>query len=122
MVQDLESDIKNGKIGEIMELEEDKIKCDCGEWAKPHKFHLEGFIVRGWKCPKCKEEYFSGDIEKVLLLNKLKKRPLSVKVGKLGESQIVRIPKEVGAAVGLKVGKKVLVYPESRDTIRIKVK
>jgi hypothetical protein len=72
-----------------MELEKDKIRCDCGEWARPHKFHIEGFIVRGWKCPKCEEEYFSGDIEKVLLLNKLKKHPLAVKVGKLGESKII---------------------------------
>lgn len=105
-----------------MELEKDKIKCDCGTWAKPHKFHIEGFLVRGWRCPKCKEEYYSGDIEKVLMLNKLKKRPLSVKVGKLGESWIVRIPKDICTVVGLKVGKKVLVYPESRDSIKIKIK
>jgi hypothetical protein len=103
-----------------MKLEKDKIRCDCGEWAKPHKFHIEGFIVRGWKCPKCEEEYFSGDIEKVLLLNKLKKHPLAVKVGKLGESKIIRIPKEIGIAVGLKVGKEVLIYPEDQKSIKIK--
>lgn len=106
----------------MKEITEQKIKCTkCGEWASPKKFHLEGFMVRGWKCPKCKEEYLSGDVEKILLINKLKKKPLAVKVGRLGESVIIRIPKEIGIAVGLKIGEKILIYPEDQKSIKIEV-
>lgn len=103
-------------------LTEQKLKCDCGEWASPKTFKVEGFKVRGWFCKKCKEIWYSDDINQVLMMNKLKKQPIAVKVGRLGESQIVRIPKDICTAVGLKVGKKVLVYPNSRDTIEIKIR
>jgi len=104
------------------DLTEDEIPCDCGEWASPKTFHVEGFVVRGWQCSKCKEVWYSDDINQVLMMRKLKKQPIAVKVGKLGESQIIRIPKEVGVAVGLKTGREVLIYTEDQKNIKIKVK
>ncbi len=104
------------------DITEQKLECDCGEWASPKTFKVEGFKVRGWFCKKCKEIWYSDDINQVLMMRKLKKQPIAVKVGRLGESEIVRIPKEVGIAVGLKVGEEVLIYPENPKNIRIKIK
>ena len=106
----------------MRDITEQKLKCDCGEWASPKSFRVEGFTVRGWQCDKCKEIWYSDDINQVLMMRKLKKQPVAVKVGKLGESQIVRIPKEIGVAIGLKVGKEVLIYPEDQKSIKIKIK
>jgi len=106
----------------MRDITEQKLKCDCGQWASPKTFHIEGFTVRGWQCSKCKEIWYSDDINQVLIMRKLKRQPISVKIGKLGESQIVRIPKEIGIAVGLKVGEEVLIYPEDQKNIKIKIK
>jgi len=103
-------------------LTEQKLKCDCGEWASPKTFHVEGFVVRGWQCTKCNEIWYSDDINQVLMMKKLKKQPIAVKVGRLGKSQIIRIPKEIGVAVGLKVGREVLIYTEGQNSIKIKIK
>ena len=106
----------------MRDITEQKLKCDCGEWASPKTFKVEGFTVRGWECKKCREIWYSDDINQVLMMRKLKKQPVAVKVGMLGESHIIRIPKEVCLAIGLKVGEEVLIYPEDPKSIKIKIK
>ena len=75
---------------------------------------IEGFKVRCWECIKCKETLLHPeDAQKMLVFNKLR-RGLSVKIGKLGSSLIIRFPKEVidfynvskGEKITLKVGNK----------------
>ena len=62
-------------------------------------FRIEGFEVRGWRCPKCGE-----DAEIYLLHKKLQKEPAKAKVGVLGKSMVLRIKKEIAEALGLKKG------------------
>lgn len=57
-------------------------------------FH--GFKIASWKCPICKEViYDAKDIQPILQYNKLKvsKKGLTVTVGMLGSSKVMRIPK-----------------------------
>lgn len=69
--------------------------CECGTWMKKKLFTLAGVRVRGWECPKCGESILHPeDTQYALVLNKLK-RGIPVKVGELGNSLILRIPKEV---------------------------
>lgn len=63
---------------------------------KSVKDNFHGFMVEGWKCPACDEIiYDEKAIHPILEYNKLKKskKGLTVTVGKLGESKILRIPK-----------------------------
>lgn len=98
-----------------------KIRCECGKWAKPKTFNVEGFWVRGWQCPKCDRIEYSDDINRVLMINKLKKQHLRVKVGVLGQSKIVRMPKELLEVVDLAKGETIDIYPESPRKIAIEV-
>ncbi len=57
--------------------------------------------VKGWKC-SCGEEYFdSEDAQRILLLNKLKNKGFELKLNRVKSNLILRIPKEVGKAMGL---------------------
>ncbi len=102
-----------------MELTKDRIQCDCGEWSNPHKFLIDGFIVRGWLCPKCKEEIYSADIEQVLVLNKLKKMGIQVKIGSLKNGPYMRFPKELFSIVHK--GDIATVRAKSKDEFLIKI-
>lgn len=75
-----------------MKLEKDKIKCVCGEFAKPKIFNVEGFKIKGWECVKCGRIEYSDEINKVLTIKKLKKQPISVRVGTLGFIRIYKNP------------------------------
>lgn len=82
------------------------MKCLCGAIAKPAKVRVEGYMVRAWKCSKCKEEYLdSGDAEFILLMKKMQRKAVTAKIGVLGDSFIVRIPKEIAEALKLTRGK-----------------
>lgn len=81
----------------------------CCVVMRKQAFAMAGFRVRGWKCPKCREEIYLGeDINKVLVYNKLKKG-IPVKIGSLGSSLVMRIPKEISSAFGIKKGKEVIL-------------
>lgn len=74
----------------------DGMKCSCGEIANLTYTNIDGYKIKAWKCEVCGEEYLdSADAEFLLLMKKLKKKPHSAKVGLLGESYIIRIPKEI---------------------------
>ena len=71
-------------------------KCTkCNSSMSKKTLVVEGIKVRGWECSKCKDTVLHPeDAQKMLLISKLK-RGLSVKIGALGSSLVVRIPKEI---------------------------
>lgn len=101
-------------------MKKEKMKCvKCDEWAEETEIVVDGFKMRAWKCSECGEEYLhSEDAEKALILNKYKKG-IKVRVGTLGESMIVRIPKELAHALGMTKGKEVEI--KSKDAKHIEV-
>ncbi len=101
-------------------MKKEKMKCvKCGGWAEETTLTVDGFRMRAWKCGACGEEYLHPeDAERALVLNKYKKG-IKVKVGTLGESTIVRIPKELASALGLRKGKEVEI--KSKDAKHIEV-
>jgi len=83
------------------------MRCSCGAMASPGKTNIDGYTVRCWKCQKCQQEYLdSGDAEFVLLAKKLAHKPLTAKIGTLGNSYILRIPKEIAELLRLTKGKR----------------
>lgn len=99
-------------------MRKDKTKClKCKVMMKNEIFNIKGFKVRGYKCPKCKDEvYFGDDLNKVLVYNKLKKG-IPVKVGVLGSSLVMRIPKEVSEALDIKKGRKVVLKIKDNELV-----
>ena len=87
----------------------------CGKMALEAKLTFQGHEIDGWKC-KCGGEYFHPEqAQRILLLNKLRNSKFEVKVGQIRSNLIVRIPKEVGEALGLrKGGEMVLGVSEGR--------
>jgi len=55
-------------------------------------------------------------------MKKLKKQPLSVRVGTLGLSKFIRTPKEIQHLTRLKKGEEVIIYPESTNKVILKLK
>ncbi|MFC1752555.1 AbrB/MazE/SpoVT family DNA-binding domain-containing protein [Thermoproteota archaeon] len=91
--------------------------CNSNVNAKRQVFNIMGFKVRGWKCPKCGEEYYEGDdINKVLVYNKLKKG-IPVKVGALGNSLVMRLPKEVSSVFDIKKGQEVVLRVKDKELV-----
>ena len=85
------------------------MKCACGKHAKYVK-HLKfnGYDIDGWKCSSCKEAYLNPQkAELILLFNKLKHQKFHVKLSQVKSNLILRIPKEVSDALGLKKGEEV---------------
>ena len=81
------------------------MKCVmCGSTAVPATLRFQGSEIKGWKC-KCGEEYFEPEMaERILLLNKLKKQKVQIKVGQIRSNMILRIPKAMAEALGIKKG------------------
>jgi hypothetical protein len=98
----------------------EKMKCvKCDDWAEETTVVVDGFKMRAWRCSECREEYLHPeDAEKALILNKYKKGK-KVKIGKLGESTIVRIPKELAQALGFTKGTEVKI--KSKDAKHIEL-
>lgn len=82
------------------------IKCSCGANAKPFMTDFEGFEVNGWKCEKCKEEYLDPrELNPILKLKKLEKEnTLKAKVGVVGNSYTIRVPKPLIDAYHVRKG------------------
>lgn len=98
------------------------MKCACGALAQPTRIKIDGYGVRAWKCPKCKEEYLdSGDAEFLLIMKKLQKKGITAKIGVLGNSFIVRIPKEIAEILKLAKGKKALLSMNAPNNLTISV-
>jgi len=93
----------------------------CNSLMKKKNLIIEGVSVRGWECMKCKDTVLHPeDAQRMLLLSKLKKG-LPVKIGELGESLIVRIPKEMAELYRLSKGEKVVMKAEDEKKIELDI-
>ncbi len=91
-----------------MEFENLKLKCECGGKMEKMTTDWKGIEVRGWKCSKCDEELINpADAQKALELERARKKNLlTVKLRKVGKSNIVTIPQPLIDADNLKAGQK----------------
>jgi hypothetical protein len=82
---------------------------------------VEGIQIRSWKCNKCKEIILHpDDAQKMLIFNKIKKG-IPVKVGSLGESLIIRFPKEVANFYKITKGGEVTLKAENSRKLELDV-
>ena len=97
-------------------------KCTkCNSSMKKKNLVVEGTDVRGWECIKCKDTVLhQEDAQRMLLLSKLK-RGFSVKIGELGKSLVVRIPKEVAKLYKLSKGEQITIKAESDNKIELEI-
>ena len=94
-------------------------KCDAV--MRKRVMTVEGVKVRTWECPKCKDTVLHPeDAQRMLMLNKLRKG-LTVKIGELGSSLVVRIPKEIVKHYNLAKGGQVTVKAEGDNKIELEV-
>ncbi|MBI2668075.1 hypothetical protein HYX17_04895 [Candidatus Woesearchaeota archaeon] len=77
-----------------MEFENLRLECECGRDMNKIKTEWKGIEVRGWKCSKCNEEIINPlDAQKALEIERARKKNLlSVKLRKVGKSNVVTIP------------------------------
>lgn len=78
------------------------LKCMCGEIAEyKEDLSFNGYKLDGWECKKCGEAYFNPEkAQKILLLNKLQRKVLTLKLSKVRSNKIMRIPKDIDEALG----------------------
>lgn len=91
--------------------------------TKMHKkvFKMEGINIRGWECPSCHDAVLhQEDAQQMFQLNKLRKG-LSVKIGTLGNSLVLRIPKEIENLYKLSKGEQIIMKMDSMKKIGIEV-
>ena len=95
------------------------MKCTCGEIADYKKdLKFNNYNIDGWVCKECGETYYNPEkAEKILLLNKLKKMKYHLRLSKVKSNLILRIPKELGEALGLRKGAEVELGLKDRDEI-----
>lgn len=79
------------------------MKCVCGKNAHySPNLTFNGESIDGWQC-SCGQVYFNPEkVERLLLINKLKKQKYKLKLGQIKSNLVLRIPKEVGEALNLK--------------------
>lgn len=96
-------------------------KSLCGAIMKKKIFTFEGIKVRGWECNECSESILHpDDAQKVFVLNKLK-RGITIKVGELGNSLIMRIPKEIAEFYKISKGEALKLKAENQKKIEIEI-
>ncbi len=96
------------------------MKCnDCGkEMERKEDLEFNQHEVSGWKC-KCGEEiYDSEEVQKVLMLNKLKKKDIKAKLGRVRSNLILRLPKDVEETFGFEKGEEVQLVIED-DGVKV---
>ncbi|MBS3114071.1 hypothetical protein J4448_03140 [Candidatus Woesearchaeota archaeon] len=84
--------------------------------------NFQGFKVNAWQCPKCKDiVYDEADIQPILKYNKLKTaKKVASKVGVLGKSKILRIPKSIEQIYRITKGKRIEFELEP-ESIKLKI-
>ena len=100
-----------------------KLNCwNCNIAMKRIKDNFQGFKVNAWLCTKCKDiVYDEADIQPILKYNKLKtSKKFAFKVGILGKSKILRIPKSIEQIYNITKGKKIEFELEP-ETIKLKI-
>ena len=96
------------------------MKCHkCNKTMNYSKdLNFNGNKIEGWRC-SCGEIYFeSSNVQRVLLLNKLREEEIKAKLGRIKSNLILRLPKEVEIAFNLEKGETVIVKAE-KDFIKI---
>ena len=91
-----------------MEFENLKLKCECGGSMRKITTEWKGMEVRGWKCNQCNEEIINPvDAQKALEMERARKKNLlTVKLRKVGKSNVVTVPQPIMEAENLKEGQK----------------
>ena len=97
----------------------ESIPCECGKKAKKSIIKYKEYEVRGWKCSCGKSYIHPEDSLKISKLEKLKKHGVKVKVGIVGQSMVIRIPKELSEIYGFKKGKNIELVPENLKRLGI---
>ncbi|MBI2146446.1 hypothetical protein HYU22_03835 [Candidatus Woesearchaeota archaeon] len=89
-----------------MEFENLKLKCECGGAMEKIKTEWKGIEIRGWKCHRCHEEIINpADAQKALEIERARKKNLlTVKLRKVGKSNVVTVPQPIIEAEHLKEG------------------
>ena len=89
-----------------MDFENLKIKCECNGNMKKIITKWKGIEVRGWKCIECGEELINpSDAQKALEIEKARrKNGLTVKLRKVGKSNVVTVPQAIVEVENLKSG------------------
>ncbi|MBU2638840.1 MAG: AbrB/MazE/SpoVT family DNA-binding domain-containing protein [Nanoarchaeota archaeon] len=102
-------------------LDKKQIECACGGRAGEFFTDFHGFKVRGWKCRKCREEFLDPrGVAPILKLNKLiKENALKTKIGVVGNSMTLRIPKPLAEAYNLHKGE-VVDYVLEKEGFMVK--
>lgn len=102
-----------------MVLNKKTMGCACGGLAKEFKTDFHGFMVRGWKCKKRKEEYLDPrDVEPILKLNKLaKEHKLKSKIGIVGNSFTLRLPRVIVSAYDMFKGEEIEYVPQKEGVL-----
>ncbi|MBU1201362.1 MAG: AbrB/MazE/SpoVT family DNA-binding domain-containing protein [Nanoarchaeota archaeon] len=80
------------------------LKCAfCGSRTIPKNgMKFNSYDIDGWKCTKCKEEYYDPiQAQRILLINKLRDKSYKLSVNKVKSNLVLRIPKDVSDAMGL---------------------
>lgn len=97
------------------------MKCTCGAIAKYKKgLVFNGYKIDGWVCSKCKEVYYHPEqVQRILLLNKLKHKIVITKLGQVRSNLIWRIPKDMQSALGLEKGEEIAAQLED-NAIKLK--
>jgi hypothetical protein len=96
------------------------MKCECGNEMKIDKIEiLPGLFSEGYRCKKCGEIEF--DEEQMRKALKIKEKAIKIMVkrrlGKVGESLVLRIPKSVEDYMNLRSGKDVKIIVENKKMI-----
>jgi len=94
----------------------------CNSRMTKKTFVVEGMNSRGWECVKCRAAVLHPeDAQKMLLFTKLKKG-MAVRVGELGKSLVVRIPKDFAGLYKLSKGEQITIKAETDTKIEIEMK
>jgi Antidote-toxin recognition MazE, bacterial antitoxin len=96
------------------------MKCECGGKLKLTEVEtLPGINSEAYKCEKCNEVEFTEEQMREALRKKEKAIKIIVtrKLGEIGGSLVIRIPKSVENRMKLKAGKEVSVSVENNKII-----
>lgn len=97
-------------------------KCSkCNGNVVEKSIKIQGTFVPGFFCVECSDVEIENDLSELLLFNKLKKEKYSSTVGLLGNSLIIRIPKDYSDAYKIGRGQEVSLECTSEKEFVVKV-
>lgn len=109
-------------------MKEENACWECGEKMKDKmvEYFLYGIKIGTFPakvCEKCNETYFSEETsKKITQITKQKSLwglQAKTKIGKVGTTLDIRLPKKIIGFLNLKKGEEVTIYPESKNKLVI---